>query len=151
MASTLAAAKTRKKRPGFVDAAKLAKNWKIGLEAAKRTVNSTAQSAVRDFSRHSGGGRRLKPEHWQKRQKRLNCTVFCDNFIGRCTSLKGNNIATIYATAFHHCFAKCKKQGSDTHFTLDDFFHMIGVPWEMVPDNAKKFLQGDFAKKCRRA
>ena len=87
MASSLAAAKTRKKRPGFVDAAKLAKNWKIGLEAAKRTVNSTTQSAVRGFFRHSRGGRRLKPEHWQKRQKRLNCMVFCDNFIGRCTSL----------------------------------------------------------------
>ena len=43
LAHQLAAATTRKKRAGFVDATKLAKNWKIGVEAAKRTVEATTQ------------------------------------------------------------------------------------------------------------
>ena len=60
MASKLASATTRKKRPGFVGPEQLAKNWKIGLEAAKRTCEATTQDAVRDFSTTTGG-RRLKP------------------------------------------------------------------------------------------
>jgi hypothetical protein len=52
----LAPLSTIKKRKGFVDAAKLAANWKIGLELARLTVNATTQRAVRDFT-HSTGGR----------------------------------------------------------------------------------------------
>ena len=42
----LASATTVKKRKGFVDANKLAKNWKIGKEAAQRTLDVTTQRAV---------------------------------------------------------------------------------------------------------
>ena len=45
MASKLASATTTRKRPGFVGPQQLARNWKIGLEAAKRTVESTTQLA----------------------------------------------------------------------------------------------------------
>ena len=74
LGSTLASATTTKKRHGFVEAQQLAKNWKIGLEAAKRTVDATTQLAVRDFSTTTGG-RRLKPYHWLVDQKRLTCPV----------------------------------------------------------------------------
>ena len=36
-------------RKGFVDAEKLAKNWKIGHEVAKKTIDATTQLAVRRF------------------------------------------------------------------------------------------------------
>ena len=62
----LAAIGTVKKRKGFVDANKLAKNWKIGTEAARRTVEVTTQRVVRDFT-HTTGGRRLKPYAWMLR------------------------------------------------------------------------------------
>ena len=41
LASTVAGVKTARQRPGFVGAEKLARNWKIGVEAAKRTVGAT--------------------------------------------------------------------------------------------------------------
>ena len=54
---------------GYVYNLNLAKNWKIGLEAAKRTVEATTQLAVRDFS-STTGTRRLKPRHWLLEQKK---------------------------------------------------------------------------------
>ena len=62
----LAAVKSVKKRKGFVNAEKLARNWKIGLELARQTVSRTTQRAVRDFT-HATGGRRLKPYAWMLR------------------------------------------------------------------------------------
>ena len=66
----LASMSTVKKRKGFIDADKLAKNWKIGKEAARRTLEVTTQRAVRDFT-HTTGGRRLKPYTWMLRYPRL--------------------------------------------------------------------------------
>ena len=51
----LVMASTTKKRRGFVNAEKLAKNWGISKEVAQRTIEVTTQLAVHDFS-HSEGG-----------------------------------------------------------------------------------------------
>jgi hypothetical protein len=48
------------KRKGFIGPEQLAKNWNIGFELAKRTVEATTQPAVRDFM-GTQGGKRLKP------------------------------------------------------------------------------------------
>ena len=146
----LAAIHTTKKRPGFVDAQQLSKNWGIGLEAAKRTVEATTQLAVRDFS-HTTGGRRLKPSHWVLNQKRLDCEVYTDTMFGKCKSLRGNTCAQIFATAFHfvRCFAMESKK--DAYLTLDDFFRQVGIPQVLVPDNAKELTLGEFRKRSRRA
>ena len=97
----LAAASTTKKRPGFVDAQQLAKNWCIGTEAAKRTLEATTQLAVRDFT-NTSGGRRLKPYHWVLNQRRLDCEVYTDTLFGKCKSLRGNTCAQVFATPFHY-------------------------------------------------
>ena len=146
----LASVATTKERSGFVGPQQLADNWKIGLEAAKRTVEATTQDAVRDFS-DTTGGRRLKPYHWMKDQKKLSCPVFGDVLFGRCKSLRGNTCAAIFATAFHFVKAKAMQSESEVHFSLDDFFDKIGVPQRMTTDNAKAFVQGDFNRKCRKA
>ena len=56
LASNLAGVKTTRQRPGFVGAEKLARNWKIGVEAAKRTVDATTQE----------GCQRLQQCHWKQ-------------------------------------------------------------------------------------
>ena len=150
LGAKLASATTRKKRPGFVEAQQLSKNWKIGLEAAKRTVDATTQLAVRDFTTTTGG-RRLKPYHWLMDQKRLSCPVYSDVVFGKCKSLRGNTCASVYATTFNYVRAKAMKSKKECHFTLDDFFEKIGVPLKMVTDGAKEFVQGDFSRKCKKA
>ena len=74
---SLQAMSSKRKRKGFVTPERLAKNWLIGLEAAKSTVEATTQLAVRDFT-HTTGGRRLKPYSWILKQKRLGCDVYTD-------------------------------------------------------------------------
>ena len=93
------------KRKGFVTPEKLAKNWNIGLEAAKRTVEATTQMAVRDFTTTTGG-RRLKPYSWILKQKRLSTDVYTDTLFGKCKSLRGNTCCQIYATSFHFVMAR---------------------------------------------
>ena len=139
----LATATTVKKRPGFVDAETLARNWKIGKEAAKRTVEATTQLAVRDFSTTTGG-RRLKPSHWVLKHKRLESEVYTDTLIGKCKSIRGNKVAQVYATPFHYVKAFPMKSKGDAPESLDDFFYEVGVPQVMIPDNAKELTRGDF-------
>ena len=94
MASKLASATTTRKRPGFVGPQQLARNWKIGLEAAKRTVEATTQLAVRDFT-HVTGDKRLKPYHEVLDKRSLTCPFFGDVMFGKCKSLRGNHCACL--------------------------------------------------------
>ena len=150
LGATLAMATTRKKRPGHVGAEQLAKNWRIGLEAAKRTLEATTQLAVRDFSTITGT-RRLKWNHWLLHRKRIDCPVYTDVVYGRCKSLRGNEYASVYATAFHFIKVVALKEKSDAHFTLDEFFEEVGIPSVMISDNAKELTLGEFKQKLKRA
>jgi len=53
-----------KVRKGTVSPETLAKRWNVGIETARKTIEKTAQLAVRDFTNVSGS-RRLKPIHHQ--------------------------------------------------------------------------------------
>ena len=150
VARHVAMATTTKERAGFVDAQKLAKNWKIGFELAKKTLDATTQLAVRDFT-HTSGGRRLKPLHWVLKQPRLSCEVYTDTLFGKCRSLRGNKCAQIFATPFHYVRAFPMKKEKEAHEALDMFFHQVGVPHVMVSDGAKAEKEGEFLKKCRKA
>jgi hypothetical protein len=90
LAHRLAANVTKQKRKGFVGAEKLAQNWGIGKEAAKRSLESTTQEAVRNF-KHTRGGRRLKPNNaWMLRYPRRETKVYTDTWFARVKSLRGN-------------------------------------------------------------
>ena len=141
---------TSPKRKGFVAPEKLAKNWLIGLKAAKRTVAASTQRAVRDFS-HTTGGRRLKPNAWVLGKKRLHCDVWTDTLIAKTKSIRGFNYCQVYVTPFHFMFARPITLKSEAHLTLTDFFQEVGIPRTMIPDNAKELTQSLFRKKCNRA
>ena len=128
----------------------LATNRMIGLEASKKTIDSTTQMAVRDFT-HTTGGRRLKPYHWVLYKTRLDVDVFTDTFLALCKSLRGNTCSQIFATAFYFaCVFPLKKKG-DAHEGLDEFFTQVGVPRKLIPDNAKELTQGQFKKIASKA
>ena len=150
LAIHLASATTIKKRKGFVSPQILAKNWGIGLETARRTVDVTTQLAVRDFT-HTTGGRRLKPHTWMLRYPRRQCKAYTDTLIAQCTSLRGNKYAQVFVTDNHALAVFPMKSKSDAHYALDDFFKDYGIPHTMVSDNAKELNEADFLRKCRRA
>ena len=145
----LAAATTVKKKKGFVDTDKLAKNWKIGKDAARRTLEVTTQRAVRDFT-HTTGGRRLKPYSWMLKFPRIQTDVYTDTLFGKIKSLRGNKCCQIYCTPFHYVKAIPMKAKEDAHSTLNTFFKDVGIPAAMIPDNAKELTLGRFRKTCQR-
>ncbi len=146
----LSALSRYKKRKGFVTAEKLAKNWGIGLEAAKRTIEATTQMAVRDFST-TRGTRRLKPYSWILKQKRIGCDVYTDTLHGRCMSLRKNLCMQVYTTPFYFVFARPMAKKSEAYLTLDELFNEVGIPNAMRPDNAPELTKGQFKKRCARA
>ena len=137
----LSSMSTVKKRKGFVDADKLTKNWKIGKEAARRTLEVTTQRAVRDFT-HTTGGVRLKPYTWMLRHPRLDTKVYTDTMFGKVKSLRGNKCAQVYCTSFQYIKVVPMAKKSEAHFSLDKFFSQVGVPMQMVPDNAPELVKG---------
>ena len=150
LGSKLAAATTQRRRPGFVNAEKLAKNWRIGLELARRTVEATTQVAVRDFS-STTGSRRLKPRHWLLDQKRVGCAAYHDTYFGKCKSLRGNTCAAVFGTTFHSALVDALRTKGDSHYSFDVFCERIGIPTRLISDNAPELIKGDFGKKARRA
>lgn len=134
-------------RKGTVDADALARRWRIGRDAAKRTIERTTQRAVRDFT-NAKGGRRLKPVAYQLRYPRLNVEMYTDTLIGPNTSLLGNKYAQIYCTKFHWIMAFPMKQKSEAHYALDTLFQQVGLPRVLMPDNAKEMTLGQFKSKA---
>ena len=146
----LAMAGTTKKRRGFVNAEKLAKNWGIGKEVAQRTIEVTTQLTVRDFS-HNEGGRMMKPTSFVLNHRRLGADVYTDTMFGKCKSLEGITCCQIFATDYHYIKAYPMKSKADCHMTLKEFFHDVGIPRVLVPDNAKEMVLGDMRKEANKA
>jgi hypothetical protein len=115
------------KRKSFVGPEQLARNWNIGHELAKRTVEATTQLAVRDFT-GTQGGKRLKPSTWVLNFDRVDAEVYTDTFYGKCKSLRGNKYCQTFATEFHFVRAYPMEFKNEAHFALDDWFHENGVP-----------------------
>ena len=146
-----AIAATSTQRKGSIDAAALSKLWKIGLEDAKRTLHSTTQLAVRDYTSLSGT-KRIQNIHYQLNHRRLNVTMYTDTMHGPCRSWQtGNNYAQIYTTRFGWVWLRPIKSKSDAHYTLTELHHQVGIPHTMVSDDARELIAGEFRKKCLRA
>ena len=141
---------TYKKRSGHVTPERLARNWGIGLEAAKRTILNTTQLAVRDFS-GTTGTRRLKPYADMLKLKRLKSELYTDTMFAKCKSLRGNTCAQIYVANNGWIYCVPMKKESDAHLSLDDLFRDYGVPIAIIPDGAKSLNQGKYQRKCRRS
>jgi hypothetical protein len=75
-----------------VDAATLAKNWGIGIEAAKRTRPVTTQRVIRRMI-HPSLNKRYKTNHRQLRYRRLPVTMYTDTMYSTILSRQKNKAA----------------------------------------------------------
>ena len=132
-----------KKRKGHVSAVDLAKRWRIGLQAAERTLEHTTQLAVRDFT-HVTGGRRLKPTAYQLKNRRLNTEMYTDTVYFATKSIRQFTCAQLFCTDFQWSYFVPLKTTSDAHLSLDRLFHNVGIPRIMIPDNHPSLTAGDF-------
>jgi hypothetical protein len=82
-----------------VDAATLAKNWGIGLEAAKRTRLVTTQRGIRRMI-HPSLTKRYKTNDRQLIYRRLPNTMYTDTMFSTILSRQKNKAAQIFCTDF---------------------------------------------------
>jgi hypothetical protein len=133
-----------------VDAATLAKNWGIGIEAAKRTHLLTTQRGIRRMT-HPSLTKRYKTNDKQLRYRRLSVTTFTDTMYSTILSRQQNKEAQIFCTDFGFVRAFPMKLEREAHEALSLLFHRDGFPNGMVTDEAKAQTEGEFRRKLRDA
>ena len=143
-------AKTRR-RKGTVQVDELAKRWHISLDLAKRTIETTTQKGVRDYTNMSGT-RRLRHLTQQLAYRPLNTICYTDTMFSKIPSLSNKHTcAQVYCTEFDWTKVYPMKAKSEAHYTLDMLHHQFGAFRVMIPDNAKELTQGAFRDKLRKA
>jgi hypothetical protein len=133
-----------------VDAATLAKNWGICIEAAKRTRIVTTQRGIRRMI-HPSLTKRYKINYRQLRYRRLPVTMYTDTMYSTIISRQKNKAAQIFCTDFGFLRAFPLKKEKEAHEALSLLFHRYGVPNVMVMDGAKAQVEGGFRRKLRDA
>jgi hypothetical protein len=129
-----------------VDAATLAKNWGIGIEAANRTHLVTTQRGIRRMI-HPSMTNRYKTNDRKLRYRRLTVTIFTDTMYSIIISRQQNKADQIFCTDFGFVRASPMKLESVAHEALSLLFHRDGVPNAMVMDGVKEQTEGKFRRK----
>jgi hypothetical protein len=129
-----------------VYAATLAKNWGIGIEAAKRTRLVTTQRGIRRMIQPSLT-KRYKTNDRQLRYRRLPVTMYTDTMYSKILSMQQNKAAQIFCIDFGFVRAFPMKKESDANEALSLLFHRDVVPNVMVMDGANALVEGQFRRK----
>jgi hypothetical protein len=135
---------------GGVDVTTLAKNFGIGIEAAKRTRLVTTQRGGKRMI-HPSLSVRFRMNGRQLRYRRPPVTCFTDTMFSNSKSRQGNTATQVFCTAdgWTRAFPAAKEK--DAHEALSLLFHWDGVPNVMVMDGANAQIQGGFRRKLREA
>ena len=141
---------TTSKRSSTLQPATLARNWGIGLEAAKRTLLATTQRGIRTVS-NPALSRRFRTNDRQLRYRRLRCDLFTDTLESSVLSKRQNRYAQVFGSSWGWARAFPMKKKSDAHEALSLLFARDGVPNKMIMDGAKEQIMGEFRRKCREA
>jgi hypothetical protein len=128
--------KSEMRDKGGIDAATLAKNWGIGIEAAKRTRLVTTQRGIRRMI-HPSLTKRYKTNDRQLRYRRLQVTMYTDTMYSAILPRQMNIAAQIFCTDFGFVRAFPLKKEKEAHEALSLLFHRDGVPNVVVMDGAK--------------
>jgi hypothetical protein len=124
-----------------VDAATLANNWGIGIEAAKRTRLVTTKRGIRRMI-HPSLTKRYNANDRQLRYSRLPVTIYTDTLYSTILSRQKNKSAHIFRTDFGFVRAFPLKKENEAHEALSLLFHRDGVPNVMVMDGSKAQVEG---------
>jgi hypothetical protein len=124
-----------------VDAATLANNWGIGIEATKRTRLVTSQRGVRIMT-HPSLTKRYKKNDRQLKYRHLPVTMYTDTMFSTILSRQKNKAVQIYCTDFSFVRSFPLNKEKEAHEALSLLFHRDGVPNSMVMDGAKAQVEG---------
>jgi hypothetical protein len=139
--------KSEMRDKGGIDAATLAKNWRIGIEADKRTRLVTTQGGIGRML-HPSLTKRYKTNDRQLRYLRLPVTMYTATMYSTILSRQMNKAAKIFTNDFGFVRALPMKKEKEAHEALSLLFHIDGVPNVMVMDGANAQVEGDSGENC---
>jgi len=149
--------KTSRKR-GAVDPDELAELWRIGTDAAKRTLDTCTQLLVRS-SQDPTLNKRFSTSDRRLRYNRISSNVFMDTFFtlqpersgskeGGTRSLRGFGCAQVFVTDFNHTHVVPLNKKGDVPFSVKHYFKNVGVPPAIICDYALEQVAGRAKKIC---
>jgi hypothetical protein len=144
-------ATSNNKRRG-VNAERLAKNWNISIEHARKTIEATTQRMIR-----APAGtklvRRFRTNDRMLRYWRLvNTHMFTDTMESKITSKWQNKYAQVFVVvppAWVEAYPMRRK--SQAHEALSLLLHKYGAPIKMIMDDSKEQMFGEFDHKLKDA
>ena len=139
---TIASVKVTERRTG-IDPVTLARNWGIGLETAKRTVNATTQRGIQTVL-HPTLSRQFHTNDRQLRYRRLPVDCFTDTMFSTVVSRRMNKCAQVFSMPNGWCRAYPMRTKSQAHEALSLLFQREGVPNVMIMDGANEQVKGEF-------
>jgi hypothetical protein len=129
----------------------LAKRWKIGLDAAKRTLRATTHSTVRT-TLHPTLSRRFRTNDQQMRYRRISHEVYTDTMKANTVSwFRQNKYAQVFCTKFGWTRVYPMRTKAEAHEGLSLMLQRDGAPLAIIMDGSKEQTMGEFCKKARAA
>ena len=145
---TIRAVKTARQR-FKMEPARLAKNWGISLNAARKALEATTMKGVWT-TLHPTLSRRFRTNDRQLRYRRLSHDMFTDTLESKVTSWhRKNRYAQVFATRFGWVRVFPMRTKSAAHEGLSLLAQRDGVPPVLVMDGAREQTMGEFRRKAR--
>ena len=123
---------------GKVTPEALMEQWGIGIEAAKDTIKATTQLAIRNAIHPLR--RRYRTDLLSLNYRRINEVVFSDTIFSKYEAYSKSTCAQVFATLSGAFFVYPLKSKSEAGEALRQFAEDVGVPNELVTDNASEMI-----------
>lgn len=137
------------KRKWAIGPKTLAKNWRISIERARRTIEATTQRGIRT-TLHPTLSRRFRTNDRQLRYRRIAHDMFTDTLeAGKQSWFRQNRYAQVFTTSFGWVRVFPMKKKSDAHEGLSLMAQRDGVPHTLIMDGSLEQTKGTFRKKAR--
>ena len=124
--------------------------WRIRLKDAKNTIQATTQHTFQSSEGMKDGIFKTVPH--QCLYEHLGndyLSKFCsDTFISKLPSIRGNQYVQSFVNRGNFNQSYPMQSRSHAPHALDRFFHEVGLPSEMLIDNAPEFVEGEWYNLC---
>ena len=126
----------------------LSRRWGVGLDTAKRTLQVTTQSGIRNVL--APGERKVRQKLDHLAFPNLSGRWYSDTMFSKTQSVRGYLAAQVFTNGrgSDH-FYPMKSKGMAGPFALMPFIQEVGIPQTIVTDNAPEEVHGEFGKICR--
>ena len=138
---------TQSDKKNVMDHYKLAKNWKIGTETAKKTLKATTERGIRTML-HPTLNRRFKTNDRMFRYRGLNTDMYTDTMFASKKSLRGNNCGQIYVNDLDFTKKIPMKDRTEVPATVSQFVREEGVPITLILDGDREQIGQKVIKNC---